>query len=387
MTIFPIKAKDLVERACQVGKEESDQVRLELTNKLLPRTVEIILTSNPSFKSSGAPRNQVDEMVQTLSQILWSHAGSMGGVRIEQTLLRLGFNLDEADSIATDLVRFSRLTMSVVNHLRHVESALTGISEFINADSARARYLAFKNLKPNIEKKWLDYIEELAYRKLNNGKELAAWLKDVENAMSDLLKARNLSELSYGPTDIGPVVDEIFNGSAGMALAYTRRFGRFVYSKFNIEGLGSRYETDEDYIQSEIQKLKDILSQDAESVFALFKEDYEKRRSRIKVSTTPPSSRLKSFETSKSIFEQYITYNLKLDGRDLIVKSTSDNLSKDLIQQMYKLFKMQVELDPKGHRFEGKTSRDGQTLIVELQRPKASDIEQMKKRLFKMFTE
>ena len=48
---------------------------------------------------------------------------------------------------------------------------------------------------------------------------------------------------------------------------------------------------------------------------------------------------------------------------------------------MYRVFKVQIEMEPNMDRFISKTDRDGESLLVELEKPAKSDSAKLKKLL------
>jgi predicted secreted protein len=128
------------------------------------------------------------------------------------------------------------------------------------------------------------------------------------------------------------------------------------------------------------------LFQDDRTVFKLFEEDYGERSFRITSLSRPPSRSISSRDLSQqSFFEAYITNQFKLGGRDLTVKSSQERISPALIEQMYKLFKTQLELEPKLSKFEGTVAREGQILTVDLAEPAINDASKLKKFLNTLF--
>jgi hypothetical protein len=175
-----------------------------------------------------------------------------------------------------------------------------------------------------------------------------------------------------------------------MAKAYTRRYGRFLTQEFEEINLKGRYVPSSrsriESIRVELENLKAKLRGDDQAVFKLFEDDYKERSFRIPSLSRPPSRQTSSRGLSQqSFFEAYITNQFKLGGRDLIVKSSQERISPALIDQMYKLFKTQLELEPKLSKFEGIAARDGQTLVVELNEPSFRDAKSIRKFLETLF--
>ena len=387
--MFPIDALTLVNRAYERVFEQSETVKQQLVSAYLPQTVEVILSRQPECREIVKGRPGLQKLCEELGQILWSHPGSMGGVRVERTLIDAGFSADEADVLATNVIQYSRYSMAVVNHLRHVRSAITGLRDVLVLQMARVRFFSQSELHPELELDWFAYIEKLGARVLEDAEDLTEWLDDMSIVLATLLRAKNQKILKTSPSELASFSNEKIKfglGPLSIAQAYTRRFGRFVRQEFNIEDLGGRYETREESILDELAKLKNDLSGDDKHVFELFSEDYDKRKSRIKVSTRPPASRALSNQgISSSYFEKMISNHLRIDNRELIVRNSSGKISHDLIDQMYKLYVTQLKVEPNLEKFIGKTIANGQFLEVEFHDPAAKDAAKLKRYLETLF--
>lgn len=383
--MFPIDALTLVNRAYERVFEQSETVKQQLVSTYLPQTVEVILSRQPECREIVKGRPGLKNLCEELGQILWSHPGSMGGVRVERTLIDSGFSADEADVLATNVIQYSRYSMAVVNHLRHVRSAITGLRDVLVLQMARERFFSQSELHPELERDWFAYIEKLGARVLEDADDLTEWLDDMSIVLATLLRAKNQKILKTSPSELASFSKERIKfglGPLSIAQAYTRRFGRFVRQEFNIEDLGGRYETREESILDELAKLKNDLSGDDKHVFELFSEDYDKRKSRIKVSTRPPASRSSE---KHSLYEsqtvELLSNQLALENRDFIMRYSNSKLSPLLIEQMYKLFLTQMKVETDLKRFIGKTMVEGQVLEVELENPTKADAVRIKKYL------
>ena len=376
--MFPVKAIDLVEMAFKRVNEQSSTIKDQLVDPYLPQTVEVILARQSDCRQIVKDRSNLNELTKDLGKILWSHPGSMGGVKIERAFIDWGFSTDEADVLATNIVRYSRYVMSVVNHLRHVRSAVTGIRDVLVFQQSRERFFGQNELPEWLEKEWFDYIKSLANRNLKDAADLSQWLSDIEIVITTLLRARSKRVLDISPSELNSIKSS--ERGMGIAQAYTRRFGRYIKQEFKVKDLGGRYATKDKSILDEFADLKQKLAGDGKEVFALLSEEYESRKNRIKVSITPPASRLRESEKSsrKSFFEEFISNRIKIDDREIIVRYTSEKMNTEIINQMYKLFQINLQQNPKLKRFEGKAERDGQMLIVELQEPEAKDANKIK---------
>ena len=387
--MFPISSIELVNKAYERVIEQAETVKSQLVSSYLPQTVEVILSRQPECRNLVRGRQDLEAISSDLGKILWSQPGSMGGVHIERNLIDWGFDTNAADVLATNVIQFSRYSMAVVNHLRHIRSAVTSLRDVLVPQLARERFFTRAEVASALEKEWLAYIEKLGARVLEDADDLALWLDDLSIVIATLLRAKNDKKLNVSPSDLYTLANEKVNlglGPLSMAQAYTRRFGRFVASEFNIEDLGGRYEAKEDSILDELTKLKLELSGDDEAVFALFSADFEKRKSRIKVSTRPPASR--SFPRNDkdfSYFENYLSNHLQIDNREVVIRNSSPKISPALIEQITKIFKAQMMVESKMDRFRGKAALDGEELILEVERPSSDDVPKLKRLLKALF--
>jgi hypothetical protein len=329
-------------------------------------------------------------MIDNSAQALWSNPGSMGGLQIERLLIANGINREDADTLATNIVRYSRYSMSVVNSLRHYKSAVSGVRDIIEPKQFRERYLASPALPTELQATWPPKAEAFGREDFLDSGKISDWLSRIEifiaevNTASSWAKRRLLQEQDPNGWK------KTTSMSTSMAKAYTRRYGRFLMQEFKEIKFGGRYVPSSrsriESIKTELDDLKDKLFQDDRTVFKLFEEDYGERSFRITSLSRPPSRSISSRDLSQqSFFEAYITNQFKLGGRDLTVKSSQERISPALIEQMYKLFKTQLELEPKLSKFEGTVAREGQILTVDLAEPAINDASKLKKFLNTLF--
>jgi len=393
---FPITALELAKLAQVSLDRHSQLVQKEMVEELLPRTVMVIISQQDDcLKIANRIAKTWDSVttkriVGNLAQALWSHPGSMGGIQIERQLIANGVHPEEANTLATNIVKYSRYSMSAVNLLRHYKSAVSGVHDIIEPIQFRERFLSSPSLPEQLQKEWPVKAKIFANEEFINPGSITEWLGRIEqfiaevNTASVWARRRLLQEQDpLGWKKITPM-------SASMAKAYTRRYGRFLMQEFKEINFGGRYLPSSrsriDSITEELKDLKKKLSSEERAVFKIFEEDYEERSHRISLSNRLSSRSASNRETSpQSFFEAYMTNQSKLGGRDLTVKSSQERISPALIEQMYKLFKTQLELEPKISKFEGTVERDGQTLTVNLDEPVINDASKLKRFLNTLF--
>ena len=390
MTIFPIKAADLVQMAIARVDQQSDTVKDQMVSSYLPQVVRVILTQHPDCQGLvGRSKERLSDYSRDIGQILWSHPGSMGGVRIEQYFVQSGFEPADADTLATCIIQYSRYVMAIINNLRHVRSAITGVRDSIILPNAQDRFFSKSNLDPKLQHDWFEWVDKLAEQKLKDEFEFMLWLEDIQLLVASLLEGKHKYKLELPSSERSTA--RTFNtpaiGSSNMAMAYVRRFGRYINREFGIEDLSDRYATKGKSILDELADLKMDLGASDSKVFALLEQDYQKRQSRIRVTTKPPASRAMDRQSYyEDAAKKLLTSHMPLDSRDLIVRNSTSKISPVLIEQMYKLFITQLKLEPNLQKFIGKTMIDSQVLEVELENPNRSDASKIKKYLEALFS-
>lgn len=367
----------------------SDTVKGQMVSSYLPQTVRVILTQHPDCQGLvGRSQERLSTYARDIGQILWSHPGSMGGARIEQYFVQNGFEPADADTMATCIIQYSRYVMAIINNLRHIRSAITGVRDSIILPHAQDRFFSKSNLDPKLQREWFDWVDKLAEQKLMDEFELMLWLEEIQVLVASLLDGKHNYKLEFprtepsNPRNIGSP----FVGSTNMGLAYVRRFGRFINREFGVEDLSNRYTTKGKSILDELADLKMDLSASDSKVFELLEQDYQKRQTRIRVTTRPPASRSGDrLSYYGDAAKKLITSHMPLDSRNLIVRNSTSKISPMLIEQMYKLFITQLKLEPNLQKFIGKTMIDSQVLEVELENPSRSDASKIKKYLEALF--
>ena len=375
--MFPIIARDLVKRAFERVEEQSNSVKQQLLDIYLPRTAEVILSRQPDcralLKGHFGTQMEQSQLINKIGQTLWSHPGSLGGAKIERIFLEAGFDLDAADTLATQVVRYSRYSMAVVNHLRHVRSAIQGFYDLVVLENMRERFLANVNMESWLQSEWLSHAKTLANRKISNVSELSEWLSDIELLLS-ALKLHSSSNIDINSSEQFNLQNYRAHGIGGNAKAYTRRFGQYINQEFKIVGLGGRYATREESVLDELAKLKTDLAGDETRVFKMLEADYLQRQSRIKVSTKPPRSRtLDRNSMYENLAKSLLSNHFQIDDRELIIRSSSQVVPQALLEQMVRVFQTQIKIEPDLKRFIGKVIADGHELEVELEKPTKKD--------------
>lgn len=352
----------------------------------LPRTVEVILAHETECRNllkKKQPKGY-QEMPEKIGQILWSHPGRMGAVKIERLFLDLGFDYKEADLFATKVYQYSRYTFSLVNSLRMRRSAVQAVRDAIEPAKMRERYLDRTESWADKYKVWIDKSTQLGIEHLGDDFHLDMWLGHVGSFISTLSYARAW-ERDKKIQEQDPDRRALFNSmSNAMASAFTRRFGQFLRTEFGLLTKIPRYSSKENSFESELKRFKKKFNADDPQIFEHMQADFDLRQNRIKVASSTFNKRMSS--KSVSYFEKYISNVLQIDDREVLIKNSSEKISPELIDQMYKLFIAQLAINSNQSKFVGKSTRADQTLIVELAKPTKSDAPKLKKLLEALFS-
>ena len=389
---FPITALDLAKLAQERLERQSEAVQKEMVGEILPRTVAVILARQEDCKriSKAWDSETAKRMVESIAQLLWSNPGSMGGLQIERLLIANEVNREDADTFATNLIKYSRYSMSVVNSLRHYKTAIMVVRDIIDPVEFRERYLGSPALPEKLLATWPSRSDEFGQELFEEASKIPVWLAKLENFIAEVTTASNWAKRRPLHEQDPNGWEKISSVNISMAKAYTRRYGRFLTQEYKNLEFGGRYVPSSrsriKSINEELEELREKLAEDDKLVFKLFENDYEVRSHRI-TSLGNLSSRpaFKRNTSDFSYFENFISNQVKLGGRDLMVRSRSEQVSSELINQMYKLFIAQLELDPTLERFSNRAEREGQTLVVELDKPQLSDAAKIKKILNVLF--
>jgi hypothetical protein len=314
----------------------------------------------------------------------------MGGLQIERLLIANEVNREDADTLATNLIKYSRYSMSVVNSLRHYRTAIMVVRDIIDPVKFRERYLGSPALPEKLLATWPSRSDEFGQHLFEEPSKIPGWLAKLEDFIAEVTTASNWAKRRPLQEQDPNGWEKISSVNISMSKAYTRRYGRFLTQEYKNLKFGGRYVPSSrsriKSINEELDELRKKLAEDDKVVFKLFENDYEVRSHRI-TSLSNLSSRpvFKRNTSDFSYFENFISNQVKLGSRDLMVRSRSEKVSSELINQMYKLFIAQLELDPTLERFSNRAEREGQTLVVELDKPQLSDAVKIKKILNVLF--
>lgn len=382
---FPISARTLTERAAQAVEGHLSELETQMLDTFLPRSVEVILAHEPKCRAillKGKPAGY-QELPKKIGQIFWSHPGTMGGQKIEMLFLETGFDHDQADELATKVYKYSRYTMSLVNNLRMIRSAIVGINEVIDPAALTERFAGTEVMGFDELIKWQETAKSLGDEKLKNTKDIEKWLLKVENQIAEVTTASTWTRRKNLQLQDPNGWKKPSLMSRSMAKAFSRRFGQFIRQEFELMELSGRYATREDSFKTELQTLKKVFNGSDSDIFEHLQQDYDSRQNRIKAASRPSSRNFA--KRSSSTMENYISNVLQLDGREVIVKNSSEKISPLLVGQMAKLFKAQMMFGEKTPRFLGRAEQNEQQLILEVEKPTKSDISKIKKLLEELF--
>ena len=382
---FPIKALTLAQAAVEAVETQFKELEKQMLETFLPRTVEVILAHEAECRDllkKKQPKGYT-ELPEKIGQILWSHPGRMGAMKIERLFFDLGFDDKEADLLATKVYQYSRYTFSLVNSLRMRRSAVQAIRDAIEPAKMQERYLDRTESWADKYAEWIDHSMKLGIEPIDNDLHLDLWLGHVETFISTISYARSWERDRKIQNEDPNRIAKSNSMSRVMATAFTRRFGQFLRTEFGLLSKIPRYKSKEVTFEKEIKQYKKKFDADDAQILEHMQADYNLRQNRIKVAST--SSDRKLSNKSTSYFEKYISNVLQIDDREVLIKNSSEKVSPELIDQMYKLFIAQLTINSNQAKFVGKSTRDNQTLIVELANPTKSDAPKLKKLLKALF--
>lgn len=376
---FPLSARALANLANDRIAEYDQTMGRELRSYYLPKAIKTIFNQSPVIAralKNLSPKN-LDDLVEEISQILWSSPGSLGGLKIERLFMGQGITELEADAFATEVIHLSRFPLSDINFYRQVRNAVSRVSTLIDPNLYSHNFFNRFELPSKYIEKWNSLSSELGAEKFNKPIEIANWLEKVGVFSSTLIIVNN--ELRKGGSPDNAVRNaENKARETSVSGALTRRYGRFLFTEFsNLDGMGDRYQRKNDSLSSEFKKLKREFGKPEPELYAALKDYYEKLNARF---FTLTSERLKEAKTGKqSSYENVLSHKLSLEGRDLEIKADSSDLSPKLIDNFLQLFKLQLEIDPNMKRYEGTTSLNGQSLSISLEKPSPKDYTYLRK--------
>lgn len=379
---FPIRAADLAERAMGRMQFRLDEAEARLVEDLLPKSVRIILAQDPDCVEVLKSRKNLDlsRAVDLIAFTLWSQPGSLGGSRIEQLFISIGFDEREADLLATAIVRYSRYTMAIVNLLRHYKSSISAVHNMIDPARLGDRYLDYPGIPPEKHTEWRNHQDKLAVEELEDPEQLERWLSQFESFMAEIISHRAINRPRKGAeTDLSSTRLRMDMG-VPTAKAYIRRFGRFLVQEFPVVALTGRYAVstreDEAAISTQLDNLAAELANPEKQVFEVFKSYYDERNRRMTAMAERSANR--RFPARRQGYEEYIERQLMLSGRKLAIKSHPAEVSKFMVDQVLNLLAAQLEADGKIPEFEGKITLGGEILILEIEKPSRSDIPRLR---------
>lgn len=385
---FPILAGEIASAAEARLQNQSRSAETLMVEKLLPRTVQIIWSQDKDCRNltKQIPAADRERVFGLIGQTLWSQPGTFGGQRIEQMLIGLGLPVDDADKVASNVLKYSRYSMSVVNLVRHYRSAVSSVFDILSMDRFETRYLNQPGIENDLLSKWQQEIKDLGSTELKNSADLDYWLKELEDFMAEVLSARAAArKRPAGAIDLSSNERRVDFGRS-TAMAYVRRYGRFLTQEFDQVNLSGRYaqstRPEEASILIQLGNLELELKKPDAEAFEKFAAYYELRNRRM----ASAKDRLTrgAFPARRQGYEDYFVNQLKLEGRELTIQNYPEKVSKDLTEQLIRMLDAQLEIDSKSSLFEGKVSRDGQTLWVNLERPNQKDVSKLKQLLPKI---
>ena len=384
---FPMSARELVEAVREALDQQTDEIGDSMRTKYLPDMVGVVLTKDPEIREaiSGEPKLDLSELSDRIGIMLWSHPSSGAGYRYKEVFQKAGYSDKSAEIIATRLMNLSRFPLSVVTNLRHYRSAIIAVGNLVDPNALRDRYLsihgAFSAHLDKFREEWPRKSKELGTRVLRSQNDLTTWLSDIEIFYAEV--HLNYMIARRGSNQRG-IETETPNGARAMAKAFTRRFGRFCNEEIDVFELGGRYTTGEDSISKQYDDLRELFSKSPTSIYEKLDEEFKRRQPRIRPVRTElfrnnETVQMGRFANKMSAYEFYLGHTLNLDGRELLIRATTDKLSSPLVNQFLKLFQLQMELDPNMKRFEATSSLQGETIYVALDQPRQEDSKYLKK--------
>lgn len=382
---FPIRALELAEQATKDVESDLQTLEDAVIGEFLPRTIRVILGQDEACREILRSNKGIapDVLAERISQVFWSHPGSMGGLKTERYLMEIGLSHADADTLATNLYRYSRYVISLVNSVRMTRSACNLILEMIEPDRFRSRSLKAPALPPHAYTTWLQRCEDFGSKKFDSPFDVSIWLVLLEEFIIEVSSTNSWARRK-SIDDRTSAPPEIERSAASMAKSTSRLFGQYLYVEYSLNDLPQRYASREGSFKKQIKEMATFFSSSDSAIYSRLFEDFESRRSRIKA-----SSRMVKNHQSKprqSFIENYMSNVASIDNRKVTIKNNSENISPQLINQMYRLFMAQMAISDAKSKFVGQTSHEKESLIVEIERPQMSDAKKLRKLLEVMFS-
>lgn len=387
---FPISALALARSASDRLENQTEAAQQRMVKDLLPRTVSVILTQQQHCRSAlkGLSSDEMERLIRGICQILWSQPGSIGGTRIEQLLIGVGLDPEIADEVATYVYKYSRHSVSIINLIRHYKSAINGVSDMVDPIRFNERFMRMPGLSPTELSKWPEQVTDFGDRVFKNSSDVAEWLNECELFITEVISASSKARKKEPQKTDVLSWQELEKARSSVAMAYTRRYGRFITQEFPAITLSGRYlpssRSDSDSIIEQLERLEMELTGDDRKVFGLLEEFYEKNSNRI-VSLKRPSSSLRLARNATDFtYTDQLINTLKFDGKNLTIKHYPEQISGGLIDQLIRVFDAQLEVESRLPIFESSVSKDGQTLSIELENPAMRDSSNLRKLLMRL---
>ena len=381
---FPTQALELAKQATQEVEYDLKTLEDAVIGEFLPRSIRAILGQDEECREILRSNKEIapDVLAERVSQVFWSHPGSMGGLKTERYLMEIGLGHVDADTLATNLYRYSRYVMSLVNSVRMTRSACNLILEMIEPDRFRSRSLKAPALPPHAYTTWLQRSEDFGSKKFDSPFDISLWLVLLEEFMIEVTSTNSWARRK--PIDDRTAVPpEIERSAASMAKSTTRLFGQYLYIEYSLTDLPQRYVVREGSFKKQIKEMSTFFASSDSAIYSRLFEDFESRRTRIKAS--PRMVKNEQRKSRQSFIEDYISNVASIDNRKVTIKNNSQNISPQLINQMYRLFMAQMAISDAKSKFVGQTSYEKESLIVEIERPQMSDAKKLRKLLEIMF--
>lgn len=387
---FPISALALTRAAAARLESQTEEAQQRMVKDLLPRTVSVILTQQQECRSAlkGLSTDEMERLIRGISQILWSQPGSIGGARIEQLLIGVGLNREAADQVATEVYKYSRHSIAIINLIRHYKSAINGVHDMVDPIRFTERFMRTPGLSPSELSKWPEQVTSFGDRIFRNSSDIVEWLNECEWFITEVFSASSKArEKEPQKTDVLSWQD-LEKSRSAVAMAYTRRYGRFVTQEFPSIALSGRYlpssRSESESINDQLARLEMELFGDDRKVFRLLEEFYEKNSNRIMSLKRPTPSFRSARNATDFTYTDQLTNTLKFDGRNLTIKHYPEQISRGLIDQLIRVFDAQLEVESRMPIFESTVSKYGQTLSIELETPAIVDSAKLKKLLLRL---
>lgn len=385
MTInLPLTADALVQSALDNLAEERKMVEKAMVEEILPDTLDVIFKFNKSASLLVDKYKSVDwrEQTKEISQTLWSYPGSFGLKRISENLLLRGLSFDDAEELAKCISNYTKYPMSIVNYMRHIQSAINSINGVIAGPKLPYSALEEFGVSLDFYQRWSRSCYQLSVYKINSENSFYDWMFMMEAHLKEfsVLQAK-VAQARSGRIN-NPDLEKFLHMDSAVARAYSRRFSNYVaaHAKFNETSSNSKGLSST--VSDEFSDLLSVYKKPKAEIYKKLDEDFQKRANRISAST---KAVIRPTLRSKSTIENFIEQKIKVNDKDVTVRASGTQLSKELVTHFLKSMSIEFDLNGSQGIFKPKSSMADQMLEIEIEQPEKRDLRKIQTYIESMY--